>query len=75
MNHLQYLFQRRWIQDSWKDYPIFTSLYSDEADADGNQEAAEVVKEIWEFELTSVEASQKIKVIKVIRELLGLGLK
>lgn len=35
----------------------------------------ETVKEIYEFELTSVDAGQKIKIIKIIRELLNLGLK
>lgn len=34
-----------------------------------------MVKEIYEFELTSVDPASKIKVIKVIRELLNLGLK
>lgn len=35
----------------------------------------EQTKEIYEFELTSVDAGQKIKIIKIIRELLSLGLK
>ena len=46
-----------------------------EADQEGGKDEEETVKEIYEFQLTSVDPSQKIKVIKVIRELLGLGLK
>ena len=46
-----------------------------EADQESGKDDEEAVKEIYEFQLTSVDPSQKIKVIKVIRELLGLGLK
>lgn len=34
-----------------------------------------MVKEIYDFELTSIDPAQKIKIIKVIREVLNLGLK
>lgn len=36
---------------------------------------AEVVKENYDVELSSVDAAQKIKIIKALRELFGLGLK
>lgn len=52
-----------------------SSLFSDEGDKEGVQQVVETVKEIYEFELTSVDAGQKIKIIKIIRELLNLGLK
>lgn len=35
----------------------------------------EVVKENYDVELSSVDAAQKIKIIKALRELFGLGLK
>lgn len=36
---------------------------------------AEVIKENYDVELSSVDAAQKIKIIKALRELFGLGLK
>jgi large subunit ribosomal protein L7/L12 len=35
----------------------------------------EVIKENYDVELTSVDAAQKIKIIKALREMFNLGLK
>ena len=59
----------------WKETHLLTTVMISEADQESGKDDEEAVKQIYEFQLTSVDASQKIKVIKVIRELLGLGLK
>jgi hypothetical protein len=72
---MEYIYQKKWMGERWKDYHILTSLYSDEEDKQGSEKVEKKEKETYEFELTSIDASHKIKIIKIIRELLGLGLK
>jgi ribosomal protein L7/L12 len=72
---MQYIYQKKWMNERWKDYHILTSLYSDEEDTSGSAKVEKKEKETYEFELTSIDPSHKIKIIKTLRELLGLGLK
>lgn len=53
---------------------MLTTVFLSEADQ-STKDDEEVVKEIYDVELTSVDASQKIKIIKILRETLSLGLK
>ena len=39
------------------------------------EEKKEVVKDVFEIELSGFDAANKIKIIKEVRQLLGLGLK
>lgn len=41
----------------------------------GEKVEAEVVKDNYDVELTSVDPAQKIKIIKALREIFNLGLK
>ena len=54
---------------------MLTTILISEDEQDSGKDEEEVVKEIWEIELTSVDPSQKIKIIKVLREMFNLGLK
>lgn len=50
-------------------------ILSDEIEEVGDKEEVEVLKDNYDVELTSVDAAQKIKIIKSLREIFSLGLK
>lgn len=50
-------------------------ILSDEIEEIGDKEEVEVLKDNYDVELTSVDAAQKIKIIKSLREIFSLGLK
>lgn len=50
-------------------------ILSDEIEEAGDKEEVEVLKDNYDVELTSVDAAQKIKIIKSLREIFSLGLK
>jgi ribosomal protein L7/L12 len=72
---LEFAYQNQWIKKNWKETHLLTTILISEDEQDSGKDEEEVVKEIWEIELTSVDPSQKIKIIKVLREMFNLGLK
>lgn len=45
------------------------------ATVEAKEEKKEVVKDVFEIELSGFDAASKIKIIKEVRQILGLGLK
>jgi large subunit ribosomal protein L7/L12 len=50
-------------------------VLNDQIEEAGDKVLVEAVKENYDVELTSVDAAQKIKIIKSLREIFNLGLK
>ena len=63
------------MKQEWKETNLLQFILSDDVEEAVEEEEVEVVKENYDVELTSLDAAQKIKAIKTIRELLNLGLK
>ena len=55
------------MKEVWKDTHLLTSIVTAEVDEEAGAGEEEAVKEIYDFELTSVDPAQKIKVIKILR--------
>ena len=72
---LQYFYQQEWIKNQWKDTELLQFILSDQTEEAGLVEEVEAVKEHYDVELTSLDAAQKIKIIKTLRQMFGLGLK
>lgn len=51
----------------WNDTHLLTTVFLSEADQSIGKDDEEAVKEIYDVELTAVDAGQKIKIIKILR--------
>ena len=72
---ISYFYQQGWINNQWKQTNLLQFALNDLIEELDDKVETEVVKENYDVELSSVDAAQKIKIIKALRELFGLGLK
>lgn len=64
---ISYVYQQEWISAEWKETNLLEFALNDEIEEAGDKVEVEAVKENYDVELTSVDASQKIKIIKALR--------
>jgi hypothetical protein len=64
---ISYVYQQHWIANHWKETNLLQFALNDLIEELSDKVEVEAVKENYDVELTSVDAAQKIKIIKALR--------